>query len=493
MNHRILTRTSAASLLLVILLIAMTALVSAQVPTQTSGSTSVTGALGEQYAQHWLGISPDQPNANLRFTMTFFPSENSEVLSGFGFWVMTDSDVSAVVTGGRFAENNVAAGEQQARDPRGTLSAQITATGLANYTVVVYNNSTTPVEYTLSVENGRILDDANQVEAVTGTEVGAEAAAEEGTTETMATPEATPYTVVAGDTLGSIARATYGDVNFYDELCAYNEVANCNILEVGQELMLPDVSELGGVATTAPVATTATTATTTVTTTAPAATTATSPVAAGDSTTYTVAAGDTLGIIARDNYGDVQLYDELCAFNNIANCNVIEIGDVIVLPDLATLTGEAPAPVVAETPAETETPALVDIVETAKAAGNFTTLLSALDAAGLTEALQGEGPFTVFAPTDEAFAALPEGTLAALLADPAQLASVLRYHVVAGKVMAADVVGLTSADTLEGVAIAIAVEGDVVKINNATVTTPDIEASNGVIHVIDTVLIPVTQ
>ena len=130
-----------------------------------------------------------------------------------------------------------------------------------------------------------------------------------------------------------------------------------------------------------------------------------------------------------------------------------------------------------------------NIVETAVAAGSFNTLVAAVQAAGLAETLSGPGPFTVFAPTDDAFAKLPAGTVEALLADKAKLTSILTYHVVPGKVMAADVVGLTSATTVGGGELKIDASNGV-KINDATVVTPDVEADNGVIHVIDTVLIP---
>jgi len=131
-----------------------------------------------------------------------------------------------------------------------------------------------------------------------------------------------------------------------------------------------------------------------------------------------------------------------------------------------------------------------DIVEVAAAAGMFTTLLAAAEAAGLVDVLKSEGPFTVFAPTDEAFAALPEGTVASLLANPEALRAILLYHVVPGKVMAAQVVGLTEATTAQGATVAISTYGETVRINDATVIAADVEASNGVIHVIDTVILP---
>jgi len=131
-----------------------------------------------------------------------------------------------------------------------------------------------------------------------------------------------------------------------------------------------------------------------------------------------------------------------------------------------------------------------DIVDVAVAADDFETLVQAVTAAELVETLKSEGPFTVFAPTDEAFAALPEGTLEGLLADQAKLQAVLLYHVVPGDVRAADVVNLTEATTARGATVPITVDGDTVMVGNATVVQTDIEASNGVIHVIDTVLLP---
>jgi uncharacterized surface protein with fasciclin (FAS1) repeats len=131
-----------------------------------------------------------------------------------------------------------------------------------------------------------------------------------------------------------------------------------------------------------------------------------------------------------------------------------------------------------------------NIVTVAVENGNFTVLARALTAAGLVETLQGPGPFTVFAPTDAAFAKLPAGTVDALLRDIPRLRSILTYHVVAGKVEAKDVVNLTTANTVQGSAISIHVMNGKVMINDATVVTADVQASNGVIHVIDTVIMP---
>lgn len=133
-----------------------------------------------------------------------------------------------------------------------------------------------------------------------------------------------------------------------------------------------------------------------------------------------------------------------------------------------------------------------DIVDVAVGAGQFTTLAAALEAADLVDTLKGEGPFTVFAPTDEAFSKLPAGTLDSLLLpeNRDQLVSILTYHVVAGKVMAEDVVKLDNATTVNGTDVDISVDGETVRVDQANVVSADIAASNGVIHVIDAVILP---
>jgi uncharacterized surface protein with fasciclin (FAS1) repeats len=181
--------------------------------------------------------------------------------------------------------------------------------------------------------------------------------------------------------------------------------------------------------------------------------------------------GDSVKIAVKN--GSVFINDSKVVTADIkAGNGIIHVIDTVLLPPSAPATGTK------------------DIVDTAVAAGNFKTLATALTAAGLIDTLKGEGPFTVFAPTDEAFAKLPPGTVEGLLADKAKLTAVLTYHVVPGKVMAANAAKLTSARTVQGSEIKIAANGGTVKINDATVTAADIEASNGVIHVIDTVILP---
>ena len=173
---------------------------------------------------------------------------------------------------------------------------------------------------------------------------------------------------------------------------------------------------------------------------------------------------------------------------------VTGIAGALVLSACAAPATPAPTSTPVPTaPPPTEVPA-PDIVDTAVAAGTFTTLAAALEAAGLVETLKGEGPFTVFAPTDEAFAKLDKALLDDLLKPENKdtLVAILTYHVVPGKVTAADVVKLTSAKTVQGEEITIKVDGNTVMVNDAKVTQTDIPARNGVIHVIDTVILPPT-
>ncbi len=192
----------------------------------------------------------------------------------------------------------------------------------------------------------------------------------------------------------------------------------------------------------------------------------------------------------------------------LAANGVIHVIDSVILPP--SITGETPAeaeenaegeeaaaeePTAEASTAMTETvaseTALADIVDTAVAAGSFNTLVAAVQAAGLVDALKGEGPFTVFAPTDDAFAALPQETIDALLADPTgDLTQILLYHVVAGKVLAGDLSDGLEADTLQGKPLLFVLSDDGAKVNDANIIATDIETSNGVIHVIDSVLLP---
>ncbi len=172
--------------------------------------------------------------------------------------------------------------------------------------------------------------------------------------------------------------------------------------------------------------------------------------------------------------GTAMINDATIIATDIETSNgVIHVIDAVILP-----------------PAESAEAPMMDIVDTAVAAGSFNTLVAAVQAAGLVDALKGEGPFTVFAPTDDAFAAIPAETLAGLLADPDTLGQILLYHVLPGKVMAESVADGLSVETLQGAPVTFSVMNGAAMINDATIIATDIETSNGVIHVIDAVILP---
>jgi transforming growth factor-beta-induced protein len=202
--------------------------------------------------------------------------------------------------------------------------------------------------------------------------------------------------------------------------------------------------------------------------------------------------GESVSFTLADGVAMVNDANIVAADIETSNGVIHVIDSVILPPSSASAAAEEPAAeaMAAEAAAAEEAPA-ADIVDTAVAAGDFDTLVAAVQAAGLVDALKGEGPFTVFAPTDEAFAKLPAGTVDALLADPTgDLTQILLYHVVPGKVMAADVTDGLEAATLQGKPVSFSVEDGMVYINDAQVVATDIETSNGVIHVIDSVILP---
>ncbi|MFN8440155.1 MAG: fasciclin domain-containing protein [Caldilineaceae bacterium] len=199
----------------------------------------------------------------------------------------------------------------------------------------------------------------------------------------------------------------------------------------------------------------------------------------------TTAQGGTVKFSVKD--GKVMINDATIVTTDIEASNgVIHVIDSVIMP---------PAAEASEAMTTTEASAEpMDIVDTAVAAGSFNTLVAAVQAAELVDTLKGEGPFTVFAPSDEAFAKIDKATLDTLLADPkGALTQILLYHVVPGKVMAADVTDGLEATTAQGGKVKFTVKDGKVMINDATVVTTDIEASNGVIHVIDSVIMPPSQ
>jgi uncharacterized surface protein with fasciclin (FAS1) repeats len=260
--------------------------------------------------------------------------------------------------------------------------------------------------------------------------------------------------VQPGDTLSLIARDIYGEIGLWDEICAYNNLADCNTIEVGQEIRLPTREEIGAG----------------ITSSATPAATATPAGAAAAAAAATATATATPEVDETETMTDTE---------------------VVTGTTTTTATGTTTGTSGTATEDDEEAGASVNLVAALEAAGSFNTLLEALEAANLTAALEDAGPFTIFAPTDTAFAGLPSGALDQLLANPTgQLTQILLFHVLPGTVMAEDIDNGMQATTQQGKAVGFEVAGTSVKINGANVVAPDIMASNGVIHGIDTVILP---
>ena len=431
------------------------------------------GELPEKDDQHFFALEPSENNGAIELSLLAEPQDNAEISRRLNFWVLNTAGFEKY----RDPSNNeqpsnyaIAAGNLDTLTGTSERTASFKASGFGPYTVIVYNNSRVPGTYTLRVDGGILIDDSGQSMTaqmpISGT-------------------VASTTTVAAGDTTA----AATDDASDAD---ADTDAATTGTRE----------GEPGG--------------------------------------TYTVQSGDTLGLIARDIYGQVSVYQAICAFNGIADCNRIEVGDVIRLPTQAEIDANATAPVVAATPeveatatpeASTEVTTTVEITDTtdvtttaaitetaavtstettttttAPAEGEsasggltiaeaissegsgFSTLAQALERAGLTAALNGPGPLTLFAPTDAAFAALGPGIVDQL---PLQtLTDVLLFHVLAGQVVSTDIFDQMEAVTQQGKSVRFEVDGDTVKVNGANIVVKDVLGSNGVIHVIDAVIQP---
>jgi uncharacterized surface protein with fasciclin (FAS1) repeats len=443
-------------------------------------ATTMAGDLPEQFDQHFLGLVPSQRDGNISLSLTFDPQDNTELARRLNFWVLNEAGFTQFLRGTTPGEVAIAAGNRTFRGDTNERVASFNATGFGPYTVIVYNNSLVPGSYSLTVEGGLLIDDSGQTRTaqaagalgttgavtVTATTTGTVTTLPAATTTTPTTATPTTggrtgepggtYTVRAGDTLSLIARDIYGSVNVYQQICTLNGIANCNIIEVGDVLRLPTLEQVRtGVTAAAPAAAAAAPATTT---TQPATITAAAP-----TTTLTTTQPVT--------------------------------PTTTVTPTGAVTPTRTTTPTAAATTATTTAGATAaggTLVDALVADGRFTLLVQALQATGLDSVLEGRGPFTVFAPTDAAFAAsLPTGAFEQLLNDPGgQLTGILRYHVVPGETMAADISNGMQASTVQGKTVRFEVQGNAVKINGANVVTADIDASNGVAHAIDAVILP---
>lgn len=406
---------------------------------------ALQGELNEQYAKHYFDLAVSDITSSVDLALAYDPQDQPALDNGFNVFVFTSEQFQAMIREGKAPADtaNTAAGSMTTKDGVKVQTATINRP-FKMYTVIVANDSTVPVSYTLTVANGLLVDASGQsntakaMMSAGGVEEEEEIAAGTAVTTTVrADPKAVAgeiYVVKAGDTIATIARAAYGDINLWDELCAFNQLPNCDRIEVGQQITVPAKADLGTGAVAAPVAAAPAAPVAATTATTPTATTATTPTVASTAPVTTTA------------------------------------------PTTGTTTA---APAAGGT-----------IIDVATNARQFEILLLALSLANLTDGLKGAGPFTLFAPADAAFASLPEKTLDSLLADTAQLARVLQFHVVPQQLSLASITDGLTVQTVMGQSLTFAVSGGKVTVNGATVNATELPASNGSVFIIDSVLLP---
>ncbi|MBV7330371.1 fasciclin domain-containing protein [Chloroflexi bacterium TSY] len=411
----------------------------------------LSGKLPVKDSVHYIGLEPNGRDVDIELVMAIDPQDQQEVLRRMNYFVIREQDLNLLGGSTRESDIAIAAGNRRVGFRENERVANFNASGEGAYVALVQNTSEIPASYTLSVKGGILIDDSGQTDnaqnlAVSVVQTSDGTDENQTTTTTTTTPAAAPaattgtgragepggtYTIQSGDTVSLIARDVYGDVSLWRQLCAFNNLSDCNRIEVGDVLNLPTRAQIQAVGsgTTNSTSNASTTTSSTATNTTTSNTTATSGSSSSSSTAT-----------ATDETGDSDL---------------------------------------------------VDIVETARNSEDFNLLVAAIEAAGLVDALKGSGPFTLFAPTDQAFASLPTGALDALLDDPGgQLTSVLLYHVIPGKLESSRLSDGLNAQTVQGSPVQFGTSGNSVTIADVNVTIADIEASNGIIHVIDGVISP---
>ncbi|MEM7536820.1 MAG: fasciclin domain-containing protein [Chloroflexota bacterium] len=479
----------------------------------------LTGELAQQFSQHFYILEPSIADGNIRITMQFEPQDNSELARRMNFWVMNEEGFRRFIDPTNPINPSDVAIAAGSRAFRGTSNERIgnfKSVGLSQYRLIIYNNASIAGTYSVRVDGGIITDDSgNSNESKTTEET-----ADEGETETAETAPTTAPVAAA-----PVAAAP---------------AAAVPVAAAPAPVAAAPVAAAPVAAAPAPVAAAPAPAPTATPVPAPAPAAQAAPAASASGSiapgsTYTVKSGDTLALIAIEAFGNYQRYEEICAFNGLTNCNVIEVGDELNIPTLAQVsagidapaTGSAnvaeeeeptPRPVrrptatpepeeevveeavveeeaveeeIAEDDGDSAGTPVLDIIDTAVAAGNFKNLVTALEAAEIADTLRGPGPFTVFAPTDAAFDALPAGALDQLLANPGgQLTQILRYHVLLSDVKSGDLAEGLEIETLQGANVFFEVSDSFTLINGANISAVDIETTNGVIHVIDAVILP---
>ncbi len=421
----------------------------AVVTTSAVRSTWVRGDLNEQFAKHYLGLSVVDTGQPVTIKMEYDPQDSNQVDDNSGFYIFKQAGFDRYVNAAPPSDSVFLTASLDSTDGIKRKVAEIGIDDVGEIvTLVTFNDTTMPFSYTLRGENVLFLDDSG--EQVEGDRVVVQqTAAGTGTSSSAAGTDIIlggTYTVQAGDTLGTISSQAYGSTVYWSSICTANSLSNCDLIEVGDVLTIPTQTDADAYRTEdAP--TPAATA---------AATEAASPTATADAMPE-------------------------------ATATVTPAATADAMPE-ATATATPAATAMPEPTSETGTME-DDLIEVAGDYEQLDILLLALDLAGLTSSIADGGPYTIFAPTNAAFASLPEARLDMLMADSELLADTLWYHVVSGKLKASDLAAQTSLTTLHGETIDVSTSDDgSLTVEGVSIVTSDVEASNGVIHFIHQLL-----
>ena len=411
----------------------------AVVTTGAVRSTWVSGQLNEQFAKHYLGVEIVDTGQPATIKMVYDPQNSQQMDDSSGFYVFKQTGYDLYLNASPPSDSVFLTGSLESMDG---IKRKVVEVGFDDVSdivaLVTYNDTTMPFSYTLTGENILFLDDSG--EQVEGDRVVVQQPAE-GTTDPPAAvgTDITPgssYTVQTGDTLGTISLRAYGSITNWSAICTANSLTNCDLIENGDVLTIPilgqtDTSGTGGTAT-------------------PAATAEAMPEATAAATAAATAEA---------------------------------------MPEAtAVATPEATAEAMPEPTSQADSGGS-NLIEVAEDYEQLDILLLALDLAGLTATIADGGPYTIFAPTNAAFASLPEARLDMLMADSALLAETLKFHLVSGSLKTTDLASLSTLTTLQGGTIAVSTGSDgSLSVEGISIITSDVEASNGVIHFIHQLL-----
>ena len=417
----------------------------AVVTTNAVRSNWARGELNEQFAKHYLGLEVVDSSLPVKIKMVYDPQNSQQLDDSSGFYVFKQSGYDRYLNASPPSDTVFLTSSLDTMDGIKRKTGEVGVDNVSEIVALVtYNDTTTPFSYTITGENVLFLDESG--EQVDGDRVVVQQpAAGTGAATASGGTDITPggsYTVQTGDTLGTISSSAYGSTLYWSAICSFNSLSNCDLIEVGDTLNIPTLAQAEAIRTGGTVAPTATP-------------------------------------------------DAMSAATATATPDAMSAATATATPDAmagatATATTEATAEAMPEPTSQASSD---DLIEVAEDYEQLDILLLALDLAGLTSTIADGGPYTVFAPTNAAFASLPETRLDTLMADSALLADTLKYHVVSGTLKASDLATQTTLTTLHGGTITVSTGSDgSVTVEGVSIVTSDVEASNGVIHFIHQLL-----